>query len=151
MVSSTPQLPPGFRLHAIGQTTRSVQIRLTAHKAAESIRPVCVSEKSAQHRPTEELPAGPDLRRDRKLAQPSFQVNFAVLCRNKPVGVIKSSLKRERDVFGEKDLGSGTKGDPLVPVVLRVTVLASLIDEDGHDGELLVRLKKHLLNGYKPF
>src|SRR5713101_2367490 len=75
---------------------------------------------------------------------------IAVLRKNKAFGVVESGLERQRDVFGEKDFWPRAKRDPLVPVVLRIPVFAALVDENWHDGELLVRLKEHLFYGQKP-
>src|SRR4029077_13980691 len=34
--------------------------------------------------------------------------------------------------------------------MMRIPVFVPLVDKDGHDGELVVRLKQYLLNGQKP-
>jgi len=60
------------------------------------------------------------------------------------VRVVESSLKCERYVFVEKDLRSRAERHPLVPVVLRIAISAPLVDENWHDGKLVVRLIKHL-------
>ena len=58
--------------------------------------------------------------------------------------MIEPRLERQRKILGEEDFRSGAERDPLVPVVLRIAVLAPLVDEDRHDGEPVVRLKEHL-------
>src|SRR5258708_12951906 len=64
--------------------------------------------------------------------------------------MVETSLEGKGEIFGEEDFRSRTKGDPLIPVVLRITVLGSLVDEDGHDREPVVGLKDHLFCDQKP-
>src|SRR5713226_7084377 len=89
-------LPPCLRLHAVRQPIRFVLIGQSAYVSTESVRPVCISQERAQHRPAKELVAGADLRRDRELAQPAVVLTGA-MC------VVESALERKRDVFREKD------------------------------------------------
>src|SRR5215472_5722814 len=79
--------PPVFSLYAVGQSTRAILIGCSAHKAAKAVRPVCIRQEGAQHRPAEELSSPSDLRCDRVLAQPAVILPGAV-------GMIKSSLER---------------------------------------------------------
>src|SRR5208337_1652847 len=101
-------------------------------------------QESAQHRPTEEFPSRSDLRRDRVLAQPALVLPGTVR-------VVESTLECQRDMFGEEDFWSRAKRHPLIPVMLRISVLAALVNKDWHDGKPVVRLKNYLLCNYKLF
>ena len=87
------RLPPRFRLYAIRQAIRSVQIGHSAHIAPECVRPVAISQEGAQYRPAKKLVTSSDLRRDGKFAQPSIQIGGPGLGRNEAFGVVKSSLE----------------------------------------------------------
>ncbi len=77
------------------------------------------------------------MRRDCEFAQPAVVLTATL-------GVVESPLECEGEIFVKEDLRSRTKRDPLIPVVSRITVLGSLVDEDGHDRESVVGLKDHL-------
>src|SRR4030095_5880995 len=64
-------LPPDFRLHAVSYSACLVAVRVTADKASESIRPVCVSDEGPQNRPAEKVAPRSDLRRDGEFPQPA--------------------------------------------------------------------------------
>src|SRR6266851_1359930 len=113
------------------------------HKTAESFGPTCISQEGVQYGAAEKLSAGSELRGNGELAQPAVVLTATVR-------VVESSLKRKREIFGKEDFWPGTKRDPLVPVVLRITVFGSLVDENWHDGEPVVRLKDHLFCDQKP-
>src|SRR5271169_3898308 len=126
-----------FGLDPVSQSIGSVQKWSSAHQAAESVRPACIRQERAQHRPAEEFSACSDLGRDRVLAQPAVVLPGTVR-------VVESPFESQRDMFGEKYFRSRAKRYPLVPVMLRVTVFGPLVDKDWHDGKPVVRLIDHL-------
>src|SRR5215472_15844379 len=134
--------PPVFSLYAVSQSTRSILIRCSAHKAAKSVRPVCIGQEGAQHGPAEKLSARSNLRRDRVLAQPAVVLPRAV-------GVIESGLERQGDVFGKENFRSGAKRDPLIPVVMRIAVFGPLINKDWHNREPVVWLQQQMFGDHK--
>src|SRR6516162_9478627 len=127
------QLPPGFGLQAISQSVGPAEIRDPTHQAPEAVRPTCVGQEGTKHRPAEKLPAGADLRRDGELAEPAVVLPRAVC-------VVESPFERQRDIFGEEDLRPSAERHPVVPAVLRIPVFQALVDEDGHDCKVIVRL-----------
>src|SRR5258708_5544949 len=136
-------LPPRFGLYSVRQAVRSVPIGHSTHVTAEPVRPAGIGQECAQYRSAEELWPRSDLGCNRELTKP------AVVLTN-TVRVVKSSLKCERYVFVEKDLRSRAERHPLVPVVLRIAIPAPLVDENWHDGKLVVRLIKHLFCDEEP-
>ena len=64
--------------------------------------------------------------------------------------MVKSCLNCKRDMIGEEDFRSRSKGLPLRPGVLWVSILVLLVDEDGHDPELVIRLKDNLFCHQEP-
>src|SRR5271169_2838064 len=105
-------LPPCLRLHAVRQAIRSAQIWRSAHITSESVRPACIGQEGAQYRPAEELSSCSDLRRDCKFAQPAIEMVIAVLRKDKAICVVESTLERQGDIPGEKDLWSRAKRHP---------------------------------------
>src|SRR5208282_1039449 len=111
---------------------------------AESVRPICIGQECAQYRPTEEFSPSSDLRRDCVLAQPTLVLPGIVR-------VVESALERQRDMFGEEDFWSRAKRHPLIPVMLRISVLAALVNKDWHDGKPVVCLIDHLFRDQELF
>src|SRR5579863_5384473 len=136
-------LPPRFCLNSIGQAAGSLKKRYSTYQAAEAARPVGISQKGAQDRSAEELPAGADLRRDGELAQPT------VIVANWAVGVIRTAFEGKREVFREEHFRPGAERHPLVPVMLGIAVFGPLENEDRHDGEPVVRLEEEMIR-YQP-
>jgi len=138
-------LPPGFRLHPIREPVRPVLEGNSAHETAETVRPAGIGQKRPQHRAAEKLPACPDLRRDGKFAEPAVNIGRTVLRYDVPCRVVEACFEGERNILREKDLRSCAERRPLVPVMLRISVFASLVEKDRHDRESVVWLKKQLL------
>src|SRR5262249_48885381 len=140
LISNKPCLKPGFCLHSVRQAARSLLIWHSTHKTAKSVRPVCVGQEGAQHRPAKELSACSDLWCDGELLQPA--VVLAAKMR-----VIKTCLHRQREILREEDFRPRAKRHPLAPVMLWITIFEPLVNKDGHDREPVVRLKQHLFYG----
>ena len=138
-------LPPGFRLHPIREPARSVLERDPSHETAESVRPVGIGQERPQNWAAEKLPASSDLRRDGKFAEPAVNIGRTVLRYDVPFRVVEACFEGERKILREKDLRSRAKRRPLVPVMLRISVFAPLVEKDRHDRESVVWLKKQLL------
>src|SRR5262249_14257328 len=137
-------LPPCFRLHTVSQAAGSILKRNSADKSAQPAGPVAIGQKRSQHRPAKELPSSPNLRSDRELAQPSI-----VRRRNLAVGMIETSFERQREIVGEEHLRPRAERDPLLPRMLRVAIFRTLVNEDWHDRELVVRLEQYLFREQK--
>src|SRR5262249_18306764 len=137
-------LPPGLRLQPVCQPAGSVLEGNSSHKPAEAVRPIAISEKRPQYGTAEELTTSTYLRRDRELAEPAIKLAIAGLRGNKTLGVIKSSFKRERNIFCEEDFWSHTERSPIVEAVSGLAVSLSLEDKNRHDRKPVIRLKEQV-------
>src|SRR5262245_58270191 len=54
-------------------------------------------------------------------------------------------------MIGEEDLRPGAKRHPFVPSIVWIAILQPPVDKDWHDGECVIRLKKHVLRDLKSF
>ena len=76
-----------------------------------------------------------NLRSDGDLTQPAVIEMLAT------PDAVETGLECEREVFGEEPFRPRTERHPVVEPVLRVAIVETLKDCDGHDGELVIGLK----------
>src|SRR6476661_2862667 len=95
---SSPRLflPPGFSLHSVCKSVRSILKRPAADESTQTVRPIRVGQECPQHGTAEELAAGPDLRRNRELSQPAIELAGAA------VRVIGAAFKSQRKILCKK-------------------------------------------------
>ena len=107
------------------------------------MRPASVSYKCAQYWAAKELSTRSDLRRYRKLTYPALVLTGIAR-------VVKSGLNCQGDMIRKEDFRSCSNRLPLRPGVSWVSILALLVNEDGHDPELVVRLNDNLRCNQQP-